>query len=229
MPLLASLALFHLPVQAQVHHKPGEVITVNGNRFEFGFPDSREKARHENKGSGHDGPSMVVHRVAQPIKMNGEPIYYDNDLSVKPKLAGTLIAAVIKGAEAELKKLPDGKYDIGIYNVVVDRTGKLVYYNIRPISWFGGTVTIKPGESFNTVMEQARKDEEAHPVSPELRQSISSSMEQTLNGLSLEPGKKDGQPVIAYSNTLAMSDAQIEVINVQGGKVSLVNADMREH
>ena len=76
--------------------------------------------------------------------MNGQQIYEGDRISVKPTLFGSsqsLLSVLVKGAQSEFNKLPDGEYSYLVYSMIVDASGRVVYYTTSPVRLKSGKNT----------------------------------------------------------------------------------------
>lgn len=146
VPLIAASAVLWVNnTDAQKRVKDGNTVIFRKNRFEMGvFTDGYWRPETQYKldlNLSHDGnPQHIVQAIPQPIKMNGELIYGRTELTLLPQMKASgksLTAELAKDAEKQISKLPDGDYDFSVSDVVVDKTGYITYYDIRPLRWFG--------------------------------------------------------------------------------------------
>ncbi len=157
-----------------------------------------------------------------PVKMNGLPIYNADDLTTPPALrasTSSLLDAIVSGAQAELSKLPEGKYIINVNELIVDRAGHVVYYTLSPIRWHQTSFSPKSQEDFNKGLEAAIQEKKAHPIDEALSVRIHSAVEQTLDGLVLTPGRKGGKAVVSRSNLFAGGLRELILVENNSAKV----------
>ena len=75
---------------------------------------------------------MVVKQLPQPAAMNGEKIYNDCDVTEKAvcnRGEKNLEEYVIQYMTGAMHNLPDGEYGLYLNNIVIDKTGHVVYYD----------------------------------------------------------------------------------------------------
>ena len=169
------------------------------------------------------GPETISFTLTPvPIKMNGQPIYEVKDLTTKPALSGrsqSLLSVIVKGAQDEFNKLSDGKYLYNVYSLIVDASGRVAYYSTSPVHLKSSTFSYNPDEDFEAAAAAAKKEKEAHPIAESLQEQVSTAVEQTLEGLQLTPGQKDGKPVISRAD---ITPGYSEVIVVKNHRATVV-------
>lgn len=149
---------------------------------------------------------LIRKRDPRPIKMNGEEILYDyekdetgafypiNNLSTIGTLsAASIIQAVINEIQDELVKLPDGQYNLGINNVVLNKKGEIAYYD------FAGFQSYTNGNA----------------ISEDLKKHIDKIIITAIDKLAAKPATMKGKPVIYMTNN---SDF-FKNINIEKGKI----------
>ena len=149
---------------------------------------------------------LIRKRDPRPIKMNGEEILYDyekdetgafypiKDLSTIGTLSGaSIIQAVINEIQDELVKLPDGQYNVGINNVVLNKKGEIAYYD------FAGFQSYTNGNA----------------ISEDLKKHIDKKIITAIDKLAAKPATMKGKPVIYMTNN---SDF-FKNINIEKGKI----------
>lgn len=123
----------------------GKKVTYKGNVFETKEEASFEKGETINPATGQQ-QTHISASFPIPVKMNGKKIYTITEIPGKPPKLGdlannasTLTSQVLKDylltkMDKELQLLDDGIYYVHITNIVVDETGKIVYYNFQGIT-----------------------------------------------------------------------------------------------
>jgi hypothetical protein len=229
VPLIAASAVLWVNnTDAQKRVKDGNIVTFGKNRFEMGvFADGYWRPETQYRldlNLSYDGnPQHIVQAIPQPIKMNGEPIYGRNELTVLPQMKASeksLTAELAKDAERQISKLPDGDYDFSVSDVVVDKTGSITYYDIRPLRWFGGTIHVSGPDGFKKLSEESKRREAEHPMNVQLQKEILEAMEKSIEGLVVRPGKKGSEVVISRGDNLANPIAST-VVTVKNHKVTI--------
>jgi len=107
-----------------------EIIAFKGNTFEFQKSEFRGVIKRTDPETGKEVIDSV-YNDPRPLRMNGKRIYERDSLIVSPQLEGKEQAfwnQILIPAQKEFEKLPDGKYWVGLDNVVLDENGKVVYY-----------------------------------------------------------------------------------------------------
>jgi len=130
---------------------------------------------------------LIRRRDPRPIKMNGEDILYDYekdqtgafypiaDLDIIGTLsAASIIQAVINEIKSDLALLPDDEYNLGINNVVLNKKGKIAYYDF----------------------EGFRASHTATKIPEDMKKHIDKKIVATIDKLSAKPATIKGKPVI---------------------------------
>ncbi len=82
--------------------------------------------------------SKIVQYHPYPLKMNGEKIYgwikqeTESENEDLQKARYDLNAFLISKLEEKLKKLPNGYFNLEIDNIITDKKGNIVYYELKP-------------------------------------------------------------------------------------------------
>lgn len=169
-----------------VKEKQGNMITRNGHRFEM-TPEETQVATFTSVG-GQDTGTATFTVLPYPVKMDGEMIRRVDDEIVVGKRPGDqqpmfkgghLGEYLVKANQSLFDQLPDGNYHIHINNLVLDKSGNLV---------FNDPVALTQGAS-----------EGQQQASPSLLQTISQKTNEALeNSPGFKPGIIGGNPVVAY-------------------------------
>ncbi len=200
-PLILISLCLSLSSHAQVAHGKNDyrkTFHFNGNDFNFSKPLS----------------FMIAGKMRQAtpnvIEVNGEKIHrcgYETDNKPKIKHNKTLADYIRKSITPSVQKLPDGVYAMETYNLVIDKQGKLIYFDYRePIYISASTSTIKSIKGDNMSMEQmqAMLMQLKAPASPTkepdipkpLLMAVDSAMYQALlHAPKFTPATKDGKNV----------------------------------
>lgn len=134
--LLVCLLVSSFLCSAQSHKKSNEIRTYNGNKFEL-----QTRANDTVVSTEADG-SEVMRIIAHdpvPVKMNNKKIYQTDELTSKPaNLPGSqpLDEYLVKGIGKLWDSLPNGQYHLGVYSIVADAAGKIVFYTSTSCSGF---------------------------------------------------------------------------------------------
>jgi len=129
----------------------GNVIVFKGNRFEFSGPAGKQTVEMvdgkgvKTNGSFTDKETGKTEPVtftvfACPVKMNGEVIHSSGDVTKEPVFQGkekSFSEYIFNSVRTELAKLEDGEYFIHVAYPVVDREGRLVYYENEGVTASG--------------------------------------------------------------------------------------------
>lgn len=164
--------------------RKGNIIYVNGNKIEIkGFlPDTIPVLDPVTK----ETSLKVVIRDSLPSKLNEEPIYSDDNRSLfMPVFNGkenSMEEYIFHSLVPALNKLPDGQYSFSITNMVVDKNGKLVYYQLND---FGTDWSMKDNASI------------PDDVKTEINQRAQNALE---NDVSFKPAMLKGKKVNAVTS-----------------------------
>ncbi|PZF73838.1 M56 family metallopeptidase [Taibaiella soli] len=134
--------------------KEGNKITYKGNVFEMSN-SSFDTLQVTDATTGKIS-SMITQRLPYPIKVNGNPIMEDNEVSQKAVYKGVSATPgedLFKFIKSDMGKLPDGDYVISVTNPVIDEQGRLVYFeesvNKQGIAYTVDDIAGKPGITAN--------------------------------------------------------------------------------
>lgn len=141
---LICMLCFSKNIFSQKFEKNGNIVTYRENKFEMSTP-VYDTMILVDPVDGHE-IMKVVEKHPSPIKMNGNKIYNTDDFA-NPNLKLGTPANVKSGSDDysvreylmnnlkdELRQLPDMQYEITVDNVVLDETGKIVYFENGGIS-----------------------------------------------------------------------------------------------
>jgi hypothetical protein len=139
--LLLIMCLYGLTLSGQVMH--GKVdytktLKFNNNYFKFSRPISMAIQ------------GKVRTSTPTPIEVNGDKIYESGLQTDKiPKFLGTTTFPqfIRNSIRSYLKELPDGKYAMETFNLVIDDEGKLIYFDFREITKLTGKIHVVGGEN----------------------------------------------------------------------------------
>ncbi len=137
VPLVViCLACFTKDGYANGPHKEGSKCTWRGNVIEFRKPKQPDSYMHRNEKTGKL-ERMPIGWPEPPEQLNGEPIY---DGERKDVISSSLVskenglaARIMKEIQKEVEQLEDGEYFILISDVVVDKGGRVAYYENKGI------------------------------------------------------------------------------------------------
>jgi len=141
------------------HDNKGNIVTFHGNKIEFGFggKSSDMPAVTKNapasktvliKNDGSGAPSGIImdekasgpiniEVFSAPLRLNGDTIWSEGDVAVSPVWQGKdkdLTSYIINGVQEQLSLLNDGEYDISISYPVIDKKGRIAYYENKGIT-----------------------------------------------------------------------------------------------
>jgi hypothetical protein len=138
MPLaLVCILCFSKNAFSRKPERKGNLVIYKGNKFDLSKtvkdtilltdPITAKQTVH------------VATKEPQPIKMNGEKIYDGGETDAKPLFAAgkeKLQEYIINSLKGVAASLPDGDYSLYLKNIIVDKSGKVVYFEDKGmISW----------------------------------------------------------------------------------------------
>jgi|GEM_PF-3146866 len=188
----------------------GNEVTYNGNVI--AFSDKRPDDTTEVYNSETGEPAIVITTYEPvPATLNGEMIYRqpepgDNPdyINVATKAAGITDKALKKDLldrlGHELAKLEDGEYVISLQYIILDKSGKVAYFEIS--------------EMAQVVLQDGRQ--ERIPLKQDLQNELTKKIRVIMNELpAYEPAGKDGK------NVSVMIDSGVfyKSFTLKGGKV----------
>lgn len=129
---------------SQKFKKVDNKVTFNGNTIEFAPQKPPDTVIVTDPVTGKE--ETKIHNWANPpIKVNGRTIHDVRDAS-KPKIKAkdkSLADYMVRNLKPEFEKLADGEYNLIISEVVIDRKGKVIYYENYGIQKIGADVDEK--------------------------------------------------------------------------------------
>jgi len=177
--------------------RKGNIIYVNGNKIEMkGFLPDTIPVFDPVTG---ESTVKVVTRDSLPFRLNEEPIYSDDNKSLfMPVINGnenSMEEFIFNSLLPALNKLPDGDYRLAITNMVVDKNGKLVYYELGD---FGANWGMKDKISI------------PDNIKAEINQRVRNALE---NDVSFKPATLKGKKVNAVTSVWLGGKHKIVVVN----------------
>lgn len=124
---LVSVVVFSNTGFSQKTEQKSIIISFNGNQFEI-YPGHCDTTIIVDSFTGSE-KFLVSSSDPYPIKMNGNKIYYFEELNNKiifQSKDSTLEEYMTEKIEKDLIKLPDCSYYFKVCNIVIDEKGKLV-------------------------------------------------------------------------------------------------------
>lgn len=125
--------------------KDGNKYTFRGNIVEYNrVSPATDTVMVQDPSTGE--MRMVIGRKApSPVKINGEPIYnnysirtpgkFGGDVSTQSSFSGQgLKMYLLTNMQKEIKRLRNGKYQLGVQDVVIDKKGKIVFYRLEELA-----------------------------------------------------------------------------------------------
>lgn len=174
----------------------GNKLTFNGNVFDVKiFP--KDTFEVEDPVTGKTS-MMVSSREPLPLTVNKEPIYEEQDLttpiSLKNLTQNQLRTKVIDNNKKNLAPLKDGRYQLNLHTLVLDKKGKVVYYE----------------EPYIIHLTDVAAEREAKENIEKAVKGVSASIENLNIFL---PAKLNGRPVAAFYSGIAGKPYTFEVKN----------------
>lgn len=193
--LIIPMSLLHLVCYsqncfAQKFEKNGNIVTYRGNKFEMSG-QRIDTTIEVDKKSG-DELMKIVMRDPIPLKMNDARIFNSNEVMLKPAPENTTLEDhLFRGLASEFNKLPDDSYHLYIGNIVVDNTGKIVYYEYTGFTAHNSKTKIPPA----------------------VKKAIDQKIDPLMSKAPVfKPGKVNGYKVIVRTD-LYIGDNRIDVKN----------------
>ncbi len=187
------IACFSKSAFSQKPKKEGNVMVYNGNTIEFAPQKPVDTTIVIDPLTGKE--QREIHNWANPpMKVNARTIYDYRDAE-KPKIKAkdkSLADYMVRNLKPEFEKLADGEYNLIISEVVIDKNGKVVYYENNGIQKIGADVD--------------EKETNKKPIIDKIEELLSDSK------LVFEPATLNGQPVdYLISNTIGYTGGDIVV------------------
>ncbi len=114
----------------------GNKITYNGNVFEVAVlrPDT---VMVEDPATGEIQMRIISRNIPAPvIKVNGDAAYNASEMPpvTATKLINKIKLNISNAISDDLQKLPEGSFSYDIRNLVIDKKGKIIYYEINDMA-----------------------------------------------------------------------------------------------
>lgn len=214
--VLSILICSFTVLSAQVVHPNidcSKELIYNGHKFLF-------YEQEEMKIAG-----KTIKSIPLPETMDGEAVLNFNILDVQPSLARykTLKNYIQSKLKPVLSTLEDGNYMLNINVAIVDKSGKLVYYDFRELTPLGNSIHKFSGQvsSIEQLQKLFSKEKSSKSKVPQIDSMLKIKIETTmLNALincpRFNPGKKNGKFVHCYISPFENFDS---IISIKGGKV----------
>ncbi len=182
--LLSLLCFTKNAFSGEEPQKDGNKITYKGNVFETqAFLADTMEVIDPKTGEMH----MIITKLDKPakiVKMNNE-----NVITVEENLNNLAVRNAYSKIKSEIGevvnkltlKLPEANYKYDIHNVIIDKKGEIVYYELEGIS----EVAIRLGDS---------KQSNAQPaIDGRVKREIDNAIVETLKNIRVRPISMDGQ------------------------------------
>lgn len=190
LPLtIACLALFSQISYSKRFDRQGNKVTYRGNTFELGNALQDTIIIVDPVTGGEI--TKYIKRPPMPETINGIKIYKPAELTTQPQgytQNGMLQDYVFRKISGMLNELPDGTYDLDISSLVIDKNGKIVYYE---------------GEGFRQYNNR---------VPDRTRDAIAAKIDEILyDAPAMKPGQVNGNSVTSLSYITTFANYEIEV------------------
>lgn len=125
--------------------RDGTKVTYRGNVIEYNDVDTSTDTSQAVDPSTGKNVMVISRREPTPNKINGEIIYnqytirtpgnYGGDVSSMSNFKGQALKVyLLTNMAKEIKKLSDGKYQFRIGDIIIDKEGKIAFYQFQGIS-----------------------------------------------------------------------------------------------
>lgn len=190
--ILAGALLFTQRGFSQERKREGNIITYNGNKIEIEEKMLIDTVTVQDPATKEISQKMISMMGEVPAKLNDEMIYDIGNIEKRPVMKGASMKEYIrKKMKSSLEQLPDGTYFIGASHMVLDKKGKIVFYDITPYSINNNMGTLP--------------DEEQKKIAKELSKA--------LDDVSMTPAIMNGSPANYFlGGDKAFSDWDIFII-----------------
>jgi hypothetical protein len=185
LPLIFICALcFSKNQYSNKMERNGNIVIYRGNKFELSDPSPKDTVIVIDPVSGKQ-MMKVVQKVPVPVKMNGEKIYCNEDYNGMKNEMGTpaynpagfnvynLKEYLISNLAEEFKNFPDGDYVIDLSHVVMDKYGKIVYFEYGGINLGKMVVADRKADTAKQVSFSN--------ISPDIQKKIANKVYDLLN------------------------------------------------
>ena len=187
--------------------RKGNTVIFNGNAIRLSANDEAVNSNLTAAESKDTQP--MLRRSAYPLTLNDQPVYDEDVVKTKPSFIGgadSLDSYLVDGLKKELSTRPENDYNFFVYNIIVDKSGKIVYYDIHGLMYWVDDPNNK------MVKNQAFLND------PKMMKAIENVMD---NMPLFNPATIDGKPVASFSgSTLVLASGK--KISNRKGKVSIV-------
>ncbi len=188
--------------------RKGNTVIFNGNAIRLSGNDEAGINNLTAAEAGSKDTQPMLRRSAYPLTLNGETVYDEDVIKTKPSFISggdSLDAYVVAGLKKELSKRPENDYYLFVYNIIVNNTGKIVYYDIHGLMYWEDDPNDKK------IKRQALLND------PKMIKTIENVMD---NMPMFTPATIGGKPVASFSgSTLVLASGK--KINNRKGKVSI--------
>lgn len=125
------------PLDTVHNHTPGAVKMHGDLEFTMNKPSDNHPVKSVIPTQKDNVTTFSVMRFGAPLKMNGDSIYTAKNGMLLANPTGkekTLTEYLFYTLSDDLSQLPDGKYSIDIMYPIIDKDGRLVYYENQGVS-----------------------------------------------------------------------------------------------
>ncbi len=112
--------------EATLGGQPGITVEINSSDAAI----TTGKLQLSGDGAKAD-ESIRVSYFSSPVRLNGEPVYSEGDITTDPEYTGegTFEQYIFDGMKKELDKLDDGMYFVRLSYLIIDKNDRVAYYS----------------------------------------------------------------------------------------------------
>ena len=199
--------------------RQGNTITYRGNKFEIDEPPRYYSIMRVDRDHPEYPPdtTKIYSFDSTIMRMNGEHVY-DGIQKIHPENKrlfepipknnkSPFELFILRSFAKEFNKLPDGIYYLNIGNIIIDKTGKMVYYE------YSGLSDSNPNTDTNNEDDGNVQPKTPSKVPLAIEQSISKMIDSFMNTIpTMIPGKLNGKN-INYRTGIYTNKYKIKVKN----------------
>jgi hypothetical protein len=168
---------------SQQRKKNGNIVSYKGNKIEFTTPAVYDTFIAIDPQTQEERLVLMKAQL-KPIRINGRKVYELSEVDKIPEVKnGKLKEMVLQELGELFRQLPDGIYNAGFSNVVMDKKGEIAYYEFDGLRQDGG--------------DTGAKD---YQVLQDLRQEMVKRVDKLLRRVSATPARVNGKKADVYLN-----------------------------
>jgi hypothetical protein len=180
-------------------NREGNKVTYNGNVIEF-EGESKIDTNSVTVQDPNTGETLMLvsERKPLPVKINGETIYNTNTIRTPGKYGGDVSTEsnftsqglkmyLLLNMGKELRKLGDGSYTMSLDNIIIDKKGAIVFFEVG---------NIEKRTKVGTEVKHA-------PIDKKMHEQIARKISQLITKMPLhKPADINGKPVYNYKGSM---------------------------